>query len=294
MLQKTRGQTGGLLSWLDRHGSLSFGLDPGRYDPMAVLKTLQWVGRLFGDGHYFHLEVRGLEKVPDEPVLVVSNHSGGTTIPDVWGLLVGWYRFFGVERPLHPMAHELILATRITGTYFERRGVLQADRAVALRALRGFGRDVLCMPGGDIDTWRPFRDRFRVRFGGRLGYVRTALAAGAPIVPVAHVGAHHTFVVLTDGWCIAKRLHLPELARASIFPVHLSLPWGLAIGPWPHLPTPVRMRYQIGAPIWPPERRAPLADPPEDLVRAYDAKVREAIQRMLNALRERREEPRRS
>jgi hypothetical protein len=104
-------------------------------------------------------------------------------------------------------------------------------------------------------------------------------------VPVANAGAHETLVVLTDGRPVARALRLPELARAEIFPIHLSLPWGLAVGPWPHLPTPARLRYRIGPPILPPAGLAPGADPPEELVQAVDAEVRAAVQRLLDELR---------
>ncbi len=84
-----------------------------------------------------------------------------------------------------------------------------------------------------------------------MGYARLALKAGVPIVPLAHARAHETLIVLSDGRRFARALGLPAIARASIWPVHLSLPWGLAIGPWPHIPTPARLRCRIGAPVRP-------------------------------------------
>jgi 1-acyl-sn-glycerol-3-phosphate acyltransferase len=218
--------------------------------------------------------------------MVVSNHSGGTSIPDVWGFVGAWYQNYGVYRPLHPMAHEIILSTQRTGEYFARRGVLRGSREIALSVLRDWKRDLMVMPGGDLDTWRPYSKRYEVRFSGRNGYARLALKTGVPIVPVGHAGAHETLIVLSDGRRFAKALGLPSLARASIWPVHLSLPWGLAIGPWPHIPVPARLRYRIGAPVPPPERVAPDEEPREDLVRAYDAEVQAAVQRLLDELKE--------
>ncbi len=131
------------------------------------------------------------------------------------------------------MAHELILATQATGRFFARRGVMRGSRELARAVLQEWRRDLMVMPGGDVDTWRPYRARYQVRFGGRSGYARLALEARVPIVPLAHAGAHSTLVVLSDGARLARALRLPEIARARIWPVHLSLPWGLAIGPWP-------------------------------------------------------------
>lgn len=278
-------------SWLlDRiHGAnkMPWGRDPLEFDPAATQQTVDRAGRLFGPGKYFGLEIEGegFGNVPAGPSMVVSNHSGGTTIPDVWGFLIAWYRHFGVQRPIHPMAHEIILSNRYTGVYFAKRGVLRGGRSIALDALRNARHDLMVMPGGDRDTWRPYSKRYEVCFGGRSGYARLAILAGVPIVPVANAGAHETLIVLSDGRPFAKAIGLHAFARAEIFPVHLSLPWGFAVGPWPHLPTPVTLRYRIGAPIAPPEHLDPEREPDEQVVRDYDAQVQSAVQNLLNDLK---------
>jgi 1-acyl-sn-glycerol-3-phosphate acyltransferase len=278
-------EAGRLLRWINRKAETAWGSDPGVFRPDLVAATLIKVARFIGPGRYFRIDVKGWEHVPSTTSMIVSNHSGGTTIPDVWGFLSAWYGRFGVARPIHPLAHEMILSTELTGRYFAERGVLRAGRAIGLEVLQRFGRDLMVMPGGDVDTWRPYSKRYEVRFGGRSGYARLALKAGVPIVPVANAGAHETLIVLTDGRKIAEALRLPKMVRASIFPVHLSLPWGLAVGPWPHLPTPTRLRYRIGPAIPAPERLAPGEEPPDDLVAEYDRRVQAAVQALLDQLK---------
>ena len=277
-----RHSKGSLLRWLHGEGGVTWGANPEDYDPSAVERTLRRIGRLFGDEdwprRYFPLEVDGLSRVPPSPVMVVSNHSGGTSIPDVWGFLAAWYRRFGSDRPIHPLAHEMFFSTRMTGPYFARRGVLRATPELAVDALSR-GHDVLVLPGGDTETWRPWRKRYHVDFHGRTGYARVAIQAGVPIVPVAHLGAHSTFLVLSDGRWLAKRLHLKRLVRSDVWPVHLSLPWGLGIGPLPHIPLPAHLRYRVGDPI---EVRA--GHHTEEDVYALDECVRGSIQHMLDGL----------
>ncbi len=282
---KAKWEQGRVLRWLHRSQHVAWGTDPGEYRPEDLKRTLPFIKKLFGPGRYFSVDVRGWEHVPEAPVMVVSNHSGGTSIPDVWGFCAAWYQNFGVNRPLHPMAHEFILATQTTGEFFARRGVLRGSRELARSVLVDWKRDLMVMPGGDVDTWRPYSERYRVRFGGRTGYARLALQARVPIVPLAHTGAHETLIVLSDGRRLAQALHLPELARASIWPVHLSLPWGLAIGPWPHIPTPALFRYRLGQAILPPAELGPGEEPSEDQVRAHDGLVRAAVQGMLDELK---------
>jgi len=265
-----------------------WGHDPTVYDPVHVEQVARWLGWLFGERRYFRLDARGFHHVPaGTPSLLVSNHSGGTMVIDAWGLFMAWLRRFGTRRPLHALSHELVLSTEATGSFFARLGVLQAHPDVAVRALRAHRRDLLVMPGGDLDAWRPFKERYRVRFSGHTGYARTALRAGVPVVPVAHAGAHHSLLVITDGQRIAKALRVPLLARAHIWPLHLALPWGLAFGPLPHLPLPVTLRYRVGEPIE-VKRRAPGErwEPSDEDVRKLDEKVRAEIQKLLDQLAE--------
>lgn len=258
------------------------GSDPTAFDPAFVEQQLGWVGRLFGPGRYFDVHVQGWERLPEGPVLLVSNHSGGTTVLDCWGMMWAWYNHHGVERPLYGLAHDAVFATRPTGRYFSRCGVLRAGPDVATRVLRDLGRSLMVMPGGDQDVWRPASERFQVRFAGRKGYARTALSLGVPIVPVAHVGAHHTLHVLTDGRQLARRLGLHRIARAEVFPVHLSLPWGVGIGPWPHLPPPTRLDYRLGPAIFP---TTAAEVPTQAEIDALDEQVRSSIQGMLDDMK---------
>lgn len=256
---------------------------PDAFDPDSVRRWLGVIGRMFGPGRYFRLETQGFERLPPPPVLVVANHSGGTTIPDAWGLGISWYRHFGLSRPLHPLAHDMIFALRLTGEPFSRLGALRAHSSQALEALLRCRRDVLVMPGGDVETWRPFRDRYRVRWSGRRGYARLALRAGVPIVPIACTGAHSTLYVFADGRRFARLIGLHKLARAEVFPVHLSLPWGLAVGPLPHLPLPTTLHFQVGEPVAPPSD-GPVASPTDEQIAALDTEVRARMQDLLDGM----------
>ena len=175
-------------------------------------------------------------------------------------------------------AHALALEAAGVGEVVEVRRPRQLD-----------GLAGLVMPGGDLDVWRPYSKRYDVQFAGRTGYARVALEAGVPVVPVANAGAHETFLVLTDGQKLASFLRLPDLVRAHIWPVHISLPWGLAVGPWPHLPVPTKLRYRFGPAIHPEQvGLAPGEEPTDAQVDAFDALVRAGVQAELDRLRDQR------
>ena len=278
---------GRFLSWLHDDEMARWGTDPDDFDPVLLSDTLRRLRPLFAERRaYFRTSITGWENMPESPTLVVANHSGGTSIPDAWGLGVSWYKQFGMGRPLHGLAHDMVFALKATAVPFARLGILRANRQMALDVLTKYKRDLMVMPGGDLDTWRPWKDRYKVRFSGRKGYARLALEAGVPIVPIAHAGSHDTLIVLTDGQRIARKLHFQELFRASIFPIHLSLPFGLGIGPLPHLPPPVRLRYRVGKPVYPPAVVPPGEEPTPAQVDRFDAAVRAALQQELDVLRD--------
>ena len=276
---------GTLLNRVQSAEARRWGTDPADFDPEAVRGLRRLLRPVFGRRGYLRVTVDGWSSVPDAPTLVASNHSGGTWAMDAWGWNYAWTEHFRDARPLHTLAHEMVFGVAASGRRLAKVGLLRAERGRALSVLQDWGRDVYVMPGGDRDIWRPFSERYKVCFAGRKGYARLAIKAGVPITPVAHVGAHHTLMVLTDGKRLARALRLPQLARAEVFPVHLSLPWGVGIGPVLHLPPPVPFRYRIGAPIPPPVAVAPGEEPPAEAVEAMDEAVRQSIQSMLDALR---------
>ena len=286
--RKVRREKGSLLRWLHPEGN-DWGANVDDFDPASVDRVRHGLRWLFGTAEqrrYFRVSVDGWENVVDAPAMIVSNHSGGTLFLDAWGLLFAWYAHFGTSRPIHPAAHEIILGNGVTGSFFAKNGVIRADKRVARRVLTRWDEDLLVMPGGDLDVWRPFSKRFEVQFAGRTGYARLALESGVPVVPLANAGPQETFLVLTDGRRIAEALRLPQLVRAHIWPVHLSLPWGLAIGPWPHLPLPARLRYRFGPAIHPADFGVIPGEPVTDeQVAAFDAAVRGGVQAQLDRLR---------
>lgn len=257
------------------------------YDPAAMERAVGHLQRWFGPhDRYFRVSSAGWDNVPEAPAVIVANHSGGTTIPDAWGLAWCWYQQFGFHRTVHPMAHDMVWVVPAVARRFAALGILRANRELAHEVLTEWKHDIIVMPGGDRETWRPYRDRHRVCWHGRKGYVRTALRAGVPVVPIACAGAHSTLVVLSDGRRAARALGFRRLARAEIFPVHLSFPWGLGVGPLPHIPPPSHFRYLVGNPVQPTEEVLRGAEPSELAVREMDARVRAEMQRMLDRLRD--------
>jgi 1-acyl-sn-glycerol-3-phosphate acyltransferase len=199
---------------------------------------------------YFRAEVRDLGNVPaDRPALLVGNHSGGNVIVDTFIFSLAFSTYFGVERPFHQLAHNLAIAWPLAGGMLRKSGTLSASPEHARDALAA-GAPVLVYPGGDWETHRPSWESGRIDFAGRKGFIRLALEAGVPIVPVVSIGGQETALFLSRGAGLAKALRLDRLARLKVLPISLALPWGLNVGDFAgHVPLPAKITIEVLPPI---------------------------------------------
>src|SRR3954465_3167392 len=238
--------------------------------------------------YWFRMEVSGWEKIPEPPVLLVGIHSGAPFVWDAWTVGIHWWRRFGEGRPLHGTAHDALMAMPLVGTYFRKMGVLPAAPDSMASALAA-GRDVAVWPGGEVDSLRPWTKRDKAVLAGRKGFIRLAINAGVPIVPIATVGGPDSMPVLASGRKIAKALQLDRIARLKMFPVALQAPWGLSPALLPEIPLPTKIRTAFQEPITIASDRRKASDDAY-LERKYH-EVESSIQRGMNALARRRRLP---
>src|SRR5436305_5551414 len=178
--------------------------------------------------YWFRMEIEGWERLPDPPTLLIGIHSGAPFVWDAWTIGVQWWRRFGRNRPLHGTAHDALMAAPLVGAYFRRMGVLPAAPDSILGAL-ATGRDLALWPGGEIDSLRPWTRRDEAVLGGRKGFVRIAIQAEVPIVPIATVGGPDSMPVLLSGRRLAKATGIDRIVRLKRFPVALQAPWGISL-----------------------------------------------------------------
>jgi len=203
--------------------------------------------------HYFRVEIDGWHRLPDEPSLLIGNHSGGSLTMDAWTFVLEWWRRFEDRRVLHGTAHDVLMRLPGLGHYFRRAGVIPASRAGVTAALAA-GHDVIVWPGGQVDAMRSWRKRDQVVLGGRKGFVRQAIRSAVPIVPVATVGGHDTVFVLTEGRWIARPLDrlfgLKKKLRGELLPIVLGIPFGITLETVPtHIPLPAKIRTELLEPL---------------------------------------------
>lgn len=259
---------------VDAHLALRDGAHVARLMPLLKLAVKT----------YFRSEVRGMERVPEGGALLVSNHSGGLMAMDVPIIAVAFFDTFGTERPLYVLAHDMLF---LGGgkDLFSKVGFAPAHRRFAAELLRR-GAATIVFPGGDHEVFRPSWQGTTVDFAGRRGYVRTALEAGVPIVPIVSLGGQEQYFVLGRGERLAKLLRLDKAIRLKHVPITFGFPFGLSIGIPPNLPLPTKIVTQVLEPI---DIRAEFGDEPD--IDAVDAEIRSRMQAALDELARKRRFP---
>ena len=238
--------------------------------------------------YWFRMEMEGWENLPEPPALLIGIHSGAPFVWDAWTVGIQWWRHFGDERTLHGTAHDALMAAPGIGSYFRRMGVLPAAPDSISAALAA-GHDVALWPGGEVDSLRPWVKRDEAILAGRKGFVRMAIRANVPIVPIATVGGPDSMPVLFSGRKLAKVLQLDRIARLKMFPIAVSAPWGIGPALLPEIPLPTKIRTAFQEPVKLASDPA-KADDERYVSRKYD-EVQASIQHGMDRLARRRRLP---
>lgn len=254
---------------------------PG-WDPEFTRRMIE-AARPIGK-RWFRWEVHGLETFPsDGGALTVSNHSGGMLTLDTLIFSTAFYDRFGYDRPVLTLGHNALF-TGPVGDWMTRIGLIPAERDSAADALQSRAV-VLVFPGGIYDAYRPTLSENVIDFKGRTGYVRTALEARRPIVPVVSTGGQESQFFLTRGTWLAKRLGLSRF-RSDILPITVGFPFGLSAVVPINIPLPTKIVTQVLPPI---DIAAQFGEHPD--IAKVDAHVRTVMQTALTDLARKRRLP---
>lgn len=218
--------------------------------------------------HWFRVEVVGAENIPAEGAgLIVSNHAGVLPL-DALMTTVAVNDHAG--RDLRLLAADLAMTLPVSAPLARRAGATLACTADAERLLEG-GHVVAVWPEGYKGLGKPFADRYRLQRFGRGGFVSTALAAGAPIIPCSVVGSEEIYPKIGEFPPLARLLGLPYLPITPTFPL---------LGGLGGIPLPTKWTIEFGEPIKTSHLGPDASDDPMVVFEITD-QVRETIQNTL-------------
>jgi len=251
--------------------------DPDRLDGRdpEIIGALLPIARALC-ARYFRLRVEGTEHIADGAAMYVGNHNNGLAGPESLCTLATLWEARGPHSPLYALAHDFVMRHLTPfGRALQLFGALRASPENGRRVL-GAGAPLLVYPGGDLEAYRHFRRRDEIVLGDRTGFVRLAQETQTPIVPVVAQGAHCSALIVSEGRALARLIGLKRWARLECFPVALSLPWGIALGPWlPYLPLPRSIRLRFLPPV-----RVDPGDDPVAVCRGVQSMMQKALREM--------------
>jgi 1-acyl-sn-glycerol-3-phosphate acyltransferase len=241
-----------------------FGLDPVYEARFRTLIDLVYQ-------HYFRVEVKGVENVPDDGrCILVANHSGVLSFDGIM-VRAAVRREHPRAREVRWLAEDFIFHLPFVGAFMNRIGAVRACQENAERLLKR-ETAVLVFPEGIKGIGKLYRDRYKLQRFGRGGFVKLAMRTRSPIVPVSILGAEESAPMLYRLEYLTEALGLPYVPVTPTFPL---------LGPFGLLPAPTKWRIEFGAPIYLDEHGAEAADDALLVNRVAD-RVRGQIQTMVD------------
>ena len=225
--------------------------------------------------YWFRVGVEGIENIPAAGgALLVGNHSGALP-PDAPMIMQAIRAEHPSPRALYMLGEHWFKGYPGVAMAAAKLGVVPAHPANAQRLLGDEGRLALVFPEGMKGSGKVLWQRYRLRRFGRGGFVRTALRARVPIIPVALVGGEEAMPIFA---------HLRALQRATgllYAPLNHAFPhFGLAAALM-YLPAKFQIRFlaPLELPALPPDTIEDAA-----AVQAIAEEVRARIQTALDEM----------
>jgi 1-acyl-sn-glycerol-3-phosphate acyltransferase len=212
-----------------------YGYDPWGFHPETAKRALFFTALLYR--HWFRVEVEGIERLPAGRVLLISNHAGQVALD---AAMIGSALFLEAEPPriIRGMGEYWLPTVPWVNEIMVRTGSVVGTRRNAIELLRN-EEAVIAFPEGVRGMNKLIWERYQLQDFG-AGFMRLALEADAPIMPIAVIGSEEQAIA------IANLRPLARLMRMPAFPVTLTWPWFGLLG---LVPLPVKYRIIFGEPM---------------------------------------------
>lgn len=242
--------------------------DPWGLERETIKSALKVVWPLYR--HYFQVRLFGAEKILDQPVMVVANHTGQIAMDGVL-LYCAFLTQIHPPRVMRAMVERFVTRLPFMGSLFAQGGAVLGDRQNC-QYLIEHGESLMVFPEGVRGIAKNTHDFYKVQTFSK-GFYRMALIQHTPIIPCAIIGCEEMYPYVYQPRDLARRLGIPALPLSASF----------LMGPLGLLPLPSPVDIVLGDPIFPPPELD--ADAPdkaiEDQVTAIQATIQELVRQGL-------------
>lgn len=249
----------------------SLDIDPFGLDPVFEERAERLADFLYR--RWWRVEAHGVGQVPaGGRALLVSNHSG--MLPYDGAMIKHAIRVeHPARRTVRFLVENFVFYFPFLGTMVYRYGGVRASMDNALRLLAD-NQLTAVFPEGVKGLGKLYRQRYQLQRFGRGGFIKLAIQARAPIIPVAVVGAEEIHPIIAHLDLLAKPLRVPYV------PITPTLP---LLGPLGLVPLPTKWHLMFGEPLLFPLEYGPEEADNEILINELTLRVRRMIHAMIYA-----------
>ncbi len=215
--------------------------------------------------------IEGIENIPlTEGALLVTNHGHfGIDLPILLSLILD-----ETGRAARSLGDRVVFATPIFRDIAHLMGTIEGEPGMTVRLLQD-DQLVVVYPGGAKEALGHPDAAYRLQWESSRGFIRTALRAQKPIIPVAGIGNEELYVQVVSQDRMRQsgvgRLISKLLGDKYVTPLYMGL------GP---LPFPAELHYLVGEPIHLPY--GPEAADDEEIVAELRQQVTESTQQLID------------
>lgn len=237
-------------------------LDRGAYE--RLLRRVSFLHQ------WFQPTIEGIENIPSAGGgLIVTNHGHfGIDLPVLLRLILE-----GSGRAVRSLGDRVVFATPIFRDLAHAMGAIEGEPKATVQLLQD-EQLVLVYPGGAKEALSDPDDAYRLQWENSRGFIRTALRAQKPIIPVAGLGNEELYVQVVSQDRVRQsgvgRFISQILGEKYVTPIYMGL--GL-------IPFPAELRYIIGEPIHLPY--GPEAADDEEIVAQLHKQITETTQQLI-------------
>jgi len=220
---------------------------------------------------WFQPSIDGIENIPTRNgALLVTNHGHfGMDLPVLLRLILE-----GTGRVVRSLGDRLVFATPFFRDIAHTMGAIEGEPETTVSLLED-DQLVLVYPGGAREALGDPKDAYRLQWEKSRGFIRTALRARRPIIPIAGLGNEELYVQLVSQERVRKsgigRLIAQLLGDKYVTPIYMGLG---------ALPFPTELHYIVGKPMHFPHGPEAAEDP--EIVATLHREVTETTQRLID------------
>jgi len=220
---------------------------------------------------WFQPTIEGAENIPAQGgALLVTNHGNfGLDLPVLIGLI-----HESTGRVLRALGDRLVFAAPILRDLAQDMGIIEGEPEATVRLLQD-DQLVLVYPGGAKEALSAPEDAYRLQWESSQGFIRTALRAQKPIIPVAGIGNEELYVQIVPQDRVRRsgvgRFISQFIGEKYVTPIYM----GLGV-----LPFPTELHYIVAEPIFLPY--GPEAADDERIVATLHQQVTKTTQQLIH------------